>query len=85
MGTAEDLGISLCCLTSAAIREPGLHAIDGFPPAAEVAGTRFWEEVGRVSGPSVAALANIIEILRSGQCRWEWKDGFPERVFICLC
>lgn len=80
LGAAEDLGVPLRCLSSAAVREPGLHPIDGFAPAAEVAGPRFWEEVGRVSGPSVAALANITEVLRSGQCRWERDDGFPERV-----
>lgn len=84
MGTAEDLGIPRCYLTSAAIREPGLHAIDGFPPAAEVAGPRLWEEVGGVSGPSVAAPANVTEILRSGQGRWERNDGFPERVCFGL-
>lgn len=85
LGAAEDLGAALCCLTSAAVSQPGLHTVDGFAPPAEVAGTRFGEEAGQVSGPSVAALANVTEVLRGGQCRWERNDGLPQRVFFCLC
>lgn len=84
LGTAEDLSVPLCDLTIAAKSEPGLEAVDGQPAATIVADPRSWEEAGQVSGPSMAARADVVEILRSGQCRWERNAGCPERVFFWL-
>lgn len=84
-GAAEDLIVPLCYLTIAAIGEPGLQAVDGLPTATIVADPRFWEEAGRVSGPCVATVADVVEILRSGQFRWERNVGHPESVQFCLC
>lgn len=85
LGAAEDLSVPLCYLTVAAISEPGLQAVDGLPAAAIVADPRSWEEAGQVSGPSMATMADVVEILRSGQCRWERNAGCPEKVCFCLC
>lgn len=82
LGAAEDLSVPLCYLTITAISEPGLQAVDGLPTATIVAGPRSWEEAGQVSGPSVATMADVAKILRSGQCRWERNAGRPERVCI---
>lgn len=84
-GAAEDLSVPLCYLTIAAIGEPGLQAVDGIATATIVADPRLWEEAGRVSGPRVATVADVVEILSSGQFRWERNIGRPEDVcFLCL-
>lgn len=85
LGAAEDLNVPLCELTITAISEPGLQAVDGLPTATIVADPRSWEEAGLVSGPSLATMADVVEIIRSGQFRWERNVGHPERVCFCLC
>lgn len=85
LGAAEDLGVLLCFLTIAAIREPGLQAVDGLPTATVVADPRPGEETGQVSGPSMATMADVVEILRSGQCRWERNVWCSKNVRFFLC
>lgn len=84
-GAAEGLGVLLCSLTIAARREPGLQAVDGLPTATVVADPRPGEEIGQVSGPSMATMADVVEIVRSGQCRWERNDWRPKNVRFSLC
>lgn len=81
LGAAE----FVCSLSIAAKREPGLQAVDGLPTPTVVADPRPWEEAGQVSGPSMATVADVVEILRSGQCRWERNAGRPQNVRFCLC
>lgn len=85
LGAAEDLSVPLCYLTIATVSEPGLQAVDGLPTATIVADPRSGEEAGQVSGASMATMADVVEILRSGQCRWERNTGRPKRVCFCLC
>lgn len=85
LGTAEDLSVPLRDLTTAAISEPGLQAVNGLPTATKVAGTGPWKKAGRVPWPSVATVANVVEILRTGQRRWERNAGLIDRVFFGLC
>lgn len=82
LGAAEGQGVHF---TIAAMREPGLQAVDGLPTATVVADPRPGEETGQVSGPSMATIADVMEILRSGQCRWERNAWRPKNVRFFLC
>lgn len=83
LGAAEDLSGLLCCLTTAAVSEPGFQGVDGLPTTTKVARARFWKEAGWVPGPSVATVANVVQVPRGGYLGWERNNGLPKKV--CLC
>lgn len=81
LDAAEDL----VTLSTAAQTVPRLQAVDGVSTAAEVTSSGAREEAGRVSGSTLALMANGSEVLSRGTGGRERDVRLIESVSLGVC